>query len=103
MNNTQLSTNQPSLLPILEPPVPVKLYLQIRICAEHYTGSRHIKHEYQIELPSNAVELDQPTFHLYDWERQGPVAQVVIPVILQEPSSGSPVEVIPIAAISPVI
>ena len=74
-----------------------KLYLQIRICAEQYTGSKYVKKEYQIELPANVVGLggEAGLSHL-DYP-SGTWVQLVIPVILQAPSSNSPEEVTPTA------
>lgn len=90
------STNPPSS------PLPTdtaeKLYLQIRICAEQYTGSKYVKKEYQIELPANVVGFDEPWLgpipagHTNQWD-----VGVAIPVILQAPSSNSPEEAIPTA------
>jgi hypothetical protein len=84
------STNPPSS------PLPTdtaeKLYLQIRICAEQYTGSKYVKKEYQIELPANVVGLDGEA-DLSLETRTRTWVQLAIPVILQAPSSSSPEEV----------
>lgn len=84
------STNPPSS------PLPTdtaeKLYLQIRICAEQYTGSKYVKKEYQIELPANVVGLDgEAGLSRLDYPN-GTWVQLAIPVILQAPSSNSPEE-----------
>jgi len=101
------STNPPSSPPLTD--TAEKLYLQIRICAEQYTGSKYVKKEYQIELPANVVGLDGEA-DIWEAKREGGTesmryylstrelgAFVVIPVILQAPSSDSPEEVTPTA------
>lgn len=85
------STNPPSS------PLPIdtaeKLYLQIRICAEQYTGSKYVKKEYQIELPANVVGLDNEALLELVTIKGQTWAELAIPVILQAPSSSSPEEV----------
>lgn len=97
------STNPPSSPPPTD--TAEKLYLQIRICGEQYTGSKYVKKEYQIELPANVVGLGGEA-DIWEAKREGGTesmryylstrelgAFVVIPVILQAPSSSSPEEV----------
>jgi hypothetical protein len=85
------STNPPSSPPPTD--TAEKLYLQIRICAEQYTGSKYVKKEYQIELPANVVGLDgEAGLSRLDYPN-GTWVQLAIPVILQAPSSSSPEEV----------
>jgi hypothetical protein len=83
-------TNPPSSPPPTD--TAEKLYLQIRICAEQYTGSKYVKKEYQIELPANVVGLDGEA-DLSLETRTRTWVQLAIPVILQAPSSSSPEEV----------
>ena len=88
------STNPPSSPPPTD--TAEKLYLQIRICAEQYTGSKYVKKEYQIELPANVVGLGGEA-DLSLETRTRTWVQLAIPVILQAPSSNSPEEAIPTA------
>ena len=82
-------TNPPSSPPPID--TAEKLYLQIRICAEQYTGSKYVKKEYQIELPANVVGLGGEA-DLSLETRTRTWVQLAIPVILQAPSSSSPEE-----------
>jgi hypothetical protein len=92
---SKASTNPPSSPPPTD--TAEKLYLQIRICAEQYTGSKYVKKEYQIELPANVVGLDgEAGLSRLDYPN-GTWVQLAIPVILQAPSSSSPEEVTPTA------
>jgi hypothetical protein len=86
----ELLTNPPSSPPPTD--TAEKLYLQIRICAEQYTGSKYVKKEYQIELPANVVGLGGEA-DLSLETRTRTWVQLAIPVILQAPSSSSPEEV----------
>lgn len=86
---SKASTNPPSSPPPTD--TAEKLYLQIRICGEQYTGSKYVKKEYQIELPANVVGLDGEA-DLSLETRTRTWVQLVIPVILQAPSSSSPEE-----------
>ena len=86
---SKASTNPPSSPPPID--TAEKLYLQIRICGEQYTGSKYVKKEYQIELPANVVGLDGEA-DLSLETRTRPWVQLAIPVILQAPSSSSPEE-----------
>ena len=88
------STNPPSSPPPTD--TAEKLYLQIRICGEQYTGSKYVKKEYQIELPANVVGLGGEA-DLSLETRTRTWVQLAIPVILQAPSSNSPEEAIPTA------
>ena len=88
------STNPPSSPPPTD--TAEKLYLQIRICGEQYTGSKYVKKEYQIELPANVVGLGGEA-DLSLETRTRTWVQLVIPVILRAPSSDSPEEVTPTA------
>ena len=83
------STNPPSSPPPID--TAEKLFLQIRICAEQYTGSKYVKKEYQIELPANVVGLGGEA-DLSLETRTRTWVQLAIPVILQAPSSSSPEE-----------
>ncbi len=91
----ELLTNPPSS------PLPTdtaeKLYLQIRICGEQYTGSKYVKREYQIELPANVVGLDNEADYQIVCYGNNRELQLRMPVILQAPSSSSPEEVTPTA------
>ena len=92
------STNPPSSPPPTD--TAEKLYLQIRICGEQYTGSKYVKKEYRIELPANVVGLGgESQLEMVSprgWHPEQFV-QLRIPVILQAPSSNSPEEAIPTA------
>ena len=88
------STNPPSSHPPTD--TAEKLYLQIRICGEQYTGSKYVKKEYRIELPANVVGLGEEA-DLSLETRTRTWVQLVIPVILQAPSSNSPEEATPTA------
>lgn len=72
-----------------------KLYLQIRICAEQYTGSKYVKKEYRIELPANVVGLDAEGSLVKQTFVDGCV--LYIPVILRELDLNSTEEAIPVA------
>ena len=86
---SKASTNPPSSPPPID--TAEKLYLQIRICAVQYTGSKYVKKEYQIELPANVVGLGGEA-DLSLETRTRTWVQLAIPVILQAPSSSSPEE-----------
>ena len=89
------STNPPSSPPPTD--TAEKLYLQIRICGEQYTGSKYVKKEYQIELPANVVGLGgEAMLSQLDYS-SGTWVQLAIPVILREPSSDLPEEATPVA------
>lgn len=84
------STNPPS-----SPPTPAsasRFYLQIRICEEHYSGAKHVKKEYRISLPANVVGLDEEGDYRINGRATEKEMLLSIPVILQEPSSGSVAE-----------